>query len=109
MLGRELILASNGQSYVEGTTGYRALALEFIRDVVMLARNEQLAYLAIHNHAGTNTSASRRSTWRATSAGIQRSARSPANLWGQWCSRSKLPPATSGYPAEPAHHSVGSL
>jgi molybdopterin/thiamine biosynthesis adenylyltransferase len=54
LLGRELIAAVADIDYIEGTTGYRALAPEFVRDAAVRARDEQLAYLAVHNHFGTN-------------------------------------------------------
>ncbi len=55
LLARELILAVDGIDYVEGTTGYRALKAEFVRDVALRARDEKLAYLPVHNHFGTTT------------------------------------------------------
>ncbi|HVV12774.1 ThiF family adenylyltransferase [Amycolatopsis sp.] len=55
LLARELILAADGLDYVEGTTGYRALKAEFVRDAALRARDEKLAYLAVHNHFGTTT------------------------------------------------------
>jgi hypothetical protein len=54
LLGRELLLAADGLDYVEGTTGYRALSPEFVRDAAVRARDQQLAYLAVHNHFGTD-------------------------------------------------------
>jgi molybdopterin/thiamine biosynthesis adenylyltransferase len=54
LLGRELVLAVDGQDYVKSTTGYRALTPVFIRDAAVRARDQQLAYLAVHNHGGTN-------------------------------------------------------
>lgn len=55
LLGRELLLAADGVDYVDGTTGYRALTAEFVRDAALRARDERLAYLAVHNHFGTTT------------------------------------------------------
>jgi hypothetical protein len=55
LLGRSLITAVDGADYVEGTTGYRALSAEFVRDAAIRARDEKLAYLAVHNHFGTTT------------------------------------------------------
>ncbi|TQM84510.1 molybdopterin/thiamine biosynthesis adenylyltransferase [Saccharothrix saharensis] len=55
LLGRRLILAGDGVDYVEGTTGHHALRAEFVRDAAVLARDEGLAYLAVHNHYGTTT------------------------------------------------------
>jgi molybdopterin/thiamine biosynthesis adenylyltransferase len=55
LLARELILATDGVDYVEGTTGYRALKAEFVRDAALRARDEKLSYLAVHNHFGTTT------------------------------------------------------
>lgn len=53
LLARELIPAVDSVDYVEGTTGYRALAPEFVRDAAVRARDEHRAYLAVHNHFGT--------------------------------------------------------
>lgn len=53
LLGRELLLAADGIDYVAGTTGYRALSAEFVRDAAVRARDKKLAYLAAHNHFGT--------------------------------------------------------
>lgn len=55
LLARELLLAEDGVDYVAGTTGYRALRPEFVRDSALRARAEQLAYLAVHNHFGTTS------------------------------------------------------
>lgn len=55
LLGRGLLLAVDGVDYVDGTTGYRALSAEFVRDAAVRARHERLAYLAVHNHFGTTT------------------------------------------------------
>lgn len=50
LLARDVILAEDGVGYVEGTTGYRALDATFVRDQALRARDEKLAYLAVHNH-----------------------------------------------------------
>ncbi|WP_410630975.1 ThiF family adenylyltransferase [Amycolatopsis sp. cmx-4-83] len=55
LLARELLLAEDGIDYVAGTTGYRALRPEFVRDAALRARTEKLAYLAVHNHFGTTS------------------------------------------------------
>lgn len=55
LLGRELIIAADGTGYVPGQAGYRALAPDFVRDAAVRARDEKLAYLAVHNHSGTST------------------------------------------------------
>ena len=55
LLGRELIVADDGSDYVPGQVGYRTLAPGFVRDAAVRARDEQLAYLAVHNHAGATT------------------------------------------------------
>lgn len=47
---REIHLAAEGTDYVEGTFGHRALAPAFIHRLITRARDERLAYLAIHNH-----------------------------------------------------------
>jgi molybdopterin/thiamine biosynthesis adenylyltransferase len=55
LLGRELIIAADDTGYVPGQSGYRALAPGFVRDAAVRARDEGLAYLAVHNHLGTST------------------------------------------------------
>jgi hypothetical protein len=47
---REVHLAQEGVDYVEGTIGYRALSPKFIHRCITRARDERLAYLAVHNH-----------------------------------------------------------
>lgn len=55
LLGRELILAADDIDYVPGNTGHRALAPGFVRDAIVRARDQNLAYLAVHNHLGDTT------------------------------------------------------
>ncbi|WP_073839422.1 ThiF family adenylyltransferase [Micromonospora sp. CB01531] len=55
LLARELIIAKDAVDYVPGETGYRALAPSFVRDAALRARDEGLAYLAVHNHFGDVT------------------------------------------------------
>jgi len=55
LLARELIPAVDDADYCEGSEGYWSLSSAFIRDAVVRARDEQLAYLAIHSHRGTTT------------------------------------------------------
>lgn len=52
LLVRQVIPAIDGIDYVPGTTGFRALSADFVRDCAMLAHEEQLAYIAVHNHGG---------------------------------------------------------
>jgi hypothetical protein len=47
---REVHLAEEGSGYVEGSIGYRALTPKFIHRLITRARDERLAYLAVHNH-----------------------------------------------------------
>lgn len=47
---RELHIAYDGSDYVEGKIGYRALNPTFIHRVITRARDEKLAYIAVHNH-----------------------------------------------------------
>src|SRR5580658_5248893 len=49
-LVREIHLAMEGSDYVEGKVGYRALHPSFIHKMITRARDEKLAYLAVHNH-----------------------------------------------------------
>lgn len=55
LLARHLVTAVDGVDYVEGTVGYRALTPNFVRDNILRAGDEQLAYLAVHNHGGHQT------------------------------------------------------
>jgi len=55
LIARELHLAVDGKDYVPGRRGYRMLRAEFIQSRIMRARDMKLAYLAIHNHGGTDS------------------------------------------------------
>lgn len=52
LLVRELHLAVDGVDYIEGKIGYRALHPSFIHRLITRARDENLVYLAVHNHFG---------------------------------------------------------
>jgi hypothetical protein len=52
LLARQLRLAEDGVDYVPGRHGYRMLRAEFLQPYALQARDEPLAYIAIHNHAG---------------------------------------------------------
>lgn len=52
---RELHPAKDGVDYVPGKRGYRMLKAEFIQGRILRARDKRLAYLAIHNHRGTDS------------------------------------------------------
>ena len=52
LLVRQVILAEDGVDYVPGTTGFRALAPDFVRDCALLAYAEGMTYIAVHNHGG---------------------------------------------------------
>ena len=54
LIARELHLAKDGRDYIRGQRGYRMLRAEFIQTRILRARDMRLAYLAIHNHGGTN-------------------------------------------------------
>lgn len=53
LLARELVPARDHTDYEPGTTGDHALAASFVRDNILRARDESLAYIAVHNHSGT--------------------------------------------------------
>ena len=55
LVARELHLAKDGVDYVPGKRGYRMLKAEFIQSKILRARDRRLAYLAIHNHGGTDS------------------------------------------------------
>ena len=55
LVAREIHLAQDGVDYVPGKRGYRMLKAEFIQSRILRARDRRLAYLAIHNHGGTDS------------------------------------------------------
>ena len=55
LVAREVHLANDGVDYVPGKRGYRMLKAEFIQSRILRARDRRLAYLAIHNHGGTDS------------------------------------------------------
>ena len=55
LVAREIHLAKDGVDYVPGKRGYRMLKAEFIQSKILRARDRRLAYLAIHNHGGTDS------------------------------------------------------
>ena len=55
LLVRDIVFAEDGVSYVQGTRGYRHLTGEFVTHLIRRAREENLVYLAVHNHGGTDT------------------------------------------------------
>ena len=55
LVARELHLAKDGVDYVPGKRGYRMLKADFIQGMILRARDLRLAYLAIHNHGGTDS------------------------------------------------------
>ena len=71
LVARELHLAKDGVDYVPGKRGYRMLKAEFIQGLILRARDKRLAYLAIHNHGGTESVGSRSLTWLHTSVAIR--------------------------------------
>lgn len=54
LLGRRLHLARDGVDYVPGTRGYRMLTPTFVRDRILDCERDELGYLAVHCHAGTD-------------------------------------------------------
>ena len=55
LVAREVHLAKDGVDYVPGKRGYRMLKAKFIQSRILRARDKRLAYLAIHNHGGTDS------------------------------------------------------
>lgn len=55
LLVRDVVLANDGTEFVPGTEGYRMLTGEFVSKHIVQCRNEQLAYLAVHNHGGNDS------------------------------------------------------
>lgn len=54
LLARDLHLAVDGVDYVPGKRGYRMLKANFVRDRVLECRDDELVYLAVHNHGGSD-------------------------------------------------------
>ena len=52
LLGRRLFLAEDGVDYIPGKYGYRMLTADFVRRCALICADEDLAYLAAHNHPG---------------------------------------------------------
>lgn len=52
LLVREVVRARDGIDYVPGELGYRALTPRFVAEVSGCCADENLCYLAIHNHGG---------------------------------------------------------
>ena len=53
LLARDLFLAKEGVDYVPGDYGYRMLTPRFVMEKSRHCRDQKLAYLAIHNHGGS--------------------------------------------------------
>ncbi len=53
-LVRNVFLACDGIDYVPGLRGYRMLRAEFITEKILYCRDQNLCYLAVHNHQGVD-------------------------------------------------------
>jgi len=54
LLARDLVVARDGVDYVPGKHGYRMLTGEFVTRQILRCARQQLVYLAIHNHGGSD-------------------------------------------------------
>ncbi|MBD2302325.1 ThiF family adenylyltransferase [Nostoc sp. FACHB-190] len=54
LLAREVFLAQDGIDYVPGTRGYRALTAKFVAEISGYCAEQNLCYLAVHCHGGTD-------------------------------------------------------
>lgn len=54
LLVRHYMPAEDGVDYIEGVRGYRHLRAEFVYRCIVFCREQELVYLAVHNHAGTD-------------------------------------------------------
>lgn len=54
LLARRLFLATDGSDYVPGEHGNRMLTADFVLRCALACADEGLAYLAVHNHPGTD-------------------------------------------------------
>ncbi len=55
LLARDLFIARDGIDYVPGTRGYRALTPAFVASCISYCADEDLCYLAVHCHGGTDS------------------------------------------------------
>jgi molybdopterin/thiamine biosynthesis adenylyltransferase len=55
LLAREVFLARDGVDYIPGERGYRALTPEFVADLSDYCAAQNLCYLAVHCHGGSDT------------------------------------------------------
>jgi len=55
LLIRDVFLARDGDDFVPAKNAHRRLTPEFVNKHIRHCRDHQLAYLAIHNHGGTDT------------------------------------------------------
>lgn len=53
LIARRVFLAADGVDYLPGQRGYRMLTADFVRRCALACADEGLAYLAVHNHPGT--------------------------------------------------------
>ncbi len=53
LLVREAVLACDGEDFIPGKRGYRALSGRFVAELSGRCAEESLVYLAVHNHRGT--------------------------------------------------------
>lgn len=54
LLVREFIPARDGIDFLPGHRGHRRLTAEFVNEQILRCRDQGLAYLAVHNHGGTD-------------------------------------------------------
>lgn len=55
LLVRHVLFAEDGVDYVPGARGHRHLRAEFVHRSLSFCREQKLAYLAVHNHGGSDT------------------------------------------------------
>jgi hypothetical protein len=55
LLVRHVLLAEDGVDYVPGERGHLHLRAEFVQRSITFCREQQLAYLAVHNHGGSHS------------------------------------------------------
>lgn len=54
LLARDILIAEDGVSYVEGRRSHRTLSAAFVREAILHCREQGLVYLAVHNHGGSD-------------------------------------------------------
>jgi hypothetical protein len=55
LLARQLFVARDGIEFISSARAYRRLSPDFVNGRIRYCRDEQLAYMAVHNHSGSTS------------------------------------------------------